>query len=98
MFTARYGVKPQIQSLVADLSVRRPRFDSRPVYVKFVVDIVAQGLIFIRVLQLYFVSTIAPMIHSLYHLDIPITRINMRSWAVFKKALLFRKSGNWLDK
>ena len=51
MFTARCGVKPHIQSLVADQSVRRPRFDSRSVYVKFVEDIVAQGLTFIRVLN-----------------------------------------------
>jgi len=95
VFTARYRVNPQIRSSVADLSVRMPSFDSRALCVKFVVDIVARGLIFIRVLQLCFVCIIAPMIHSLYHLNVPLTRRrDMRTRGIFKKAVFFRKSGN----
>ena len=86
MFTARYGVNLQIQSLGADLSVRRSRFSSGPVYVKFVVD---------TFLSEYFNFALSVSFHSLYHLNVPLRRrTNVRSRAFFKKAVLFRKSEN----
>jgi hypothetical protein len=55
------------QRLVAGLSSRRPEFNPRPVYVRFVVKRVALGYVSVLLLCLSPVSITAPMAHSFIH-------------------------------
>jgi hypothetical protein len=50
---------------VTSLSLRRPRFDRRPVCVGFVVDKLAVEQVFLQVFQLRHVIIIPPMLHAL---------------------------------
>jgi hypothetical protein len=50
----------QINRLVADLSSRRTIFDAGSVFVRFLVEKVALGQVFIRVLRFYPVSRVPP--------------------------------------
>ena len=56
-------VVPWFRRLVTGLSLRKPRFDARPVYVRFVVGHVAQGQALLPALQLYPARIIPPMFH-----------------------------------
>jgi hypothetical protein len=54
---------PWLRRLVAGLSPRRPGFDPGSVYVGFVVDQLALGQVFPRVLRFFPVSFIPPVLH-----------------------------------
>jgi hypothetical protein len=54
---------PWLRRLIAGLSPRRPGFDSGSVHVGFVVDKVALGQVFLRVLRFSPVSFIPPVLH-----------------------------------
>ena len=54
---------PWLRRLVAGLPPRRPRFDPGLVYVGFVVDKVALGQVFPRVLRFSPVNIIPPVLH-----------------------------------
>jgi hypothetical protein len=51
------------QPLVVGFSLRRPGFAPKAVHVEFVVDRVALGQVFLRVLQFLLVSVIPPLLH-----------------------------------
>jgi hypothetical protein len=76
VFTARYGLKRLLQStlqravpwlwrVAAGISSRGSGFDLRSVRVRFMVDKVGLGQVFLQVLQFYPVSIIPPMFHIL---------------------------------
>ena len=50
-------------TIIASLSSRRPGFDSRPIHVRFVIDRVALGQVFLRTLQFLSVSIISLILH-----------------------------------
>ena len=54
---------PLLGRLVADLSSRRPGFDPDSVHVGFVVNKVALGQVFPRVLRFSAVNVIPPVLH-----------------------------------
>ena len=54
---------PRLRRLVASLSSRRPGFDPGSVHVEFVVDKVAVGQVFPRVLWFSAVIFISPVLH-----------------------------------
>jgi hypothetical protein len=54
---------PWLRLLVAGLSPRRPGFNPGSVHVGFVVDKVAQGQVFPRVLRFSLVNFSPPMLH-----------------------------------
>jgi hypothetical protein len=56
---------PWLRRLVADLPPRRPGFDPGLVHVGFVVDKVALGQVFPRVLRFSPVNLIPPVLHYL---------------------------------
>ena len=60
--------------VVAGLSLRRPRFDPRPVRVKYVVDELALGRIRLPVLLLCPVGVITPVVHTYIHQYVAVTR------------------------
>jgi hypothetical protein len=64
LFTQIVAV-PWLRRLVAGLSPRRPGFDPGSVHVGFVVDKVALGHVFPRVLRFSLVNFIPPMLHYL---------------------------------
>jgi hypothetical protein len=81
--------------LVAGLSPRKPGFDPRSVHVRFVMDKVALGQVFLPVLRFPPVSVIPSVFHIHFHLHVALTRrTNGRSLGTFQKAVLFRKSGS----
>jgi hypothetical protein len=58
-------VVPWLRRLVAGLSPRRPGFDPLSVHVVFVVDKVALGQAFLRVLRFSPVNFIPPVLHKM---------------------------------
>jgi hypothetical protein len=56
------------------LRPRRPGFNPRSVRVRFVVDEVALGQVFFLVLRFSPVSIIPPVLHSLLHIQVAVTR------------------------
>jgi hypothetical protein len=58
-----------LRSLVAGLSLWRPSFDPGSIHVGFVVDIVALGQVFLRVLRFSPTNIIPPLLHI--HLSPP---------------------------
>ena len=79
--------------LVAGLPPLRLGFDLRSVHVRFVVDKVTLGQVFLRILRLTPVIIIPPVLHT--HLDVALfRRTNGRGAGTFHKAMLFGKSGN----
>jgi hypothetical protein len=72
----------------AGLPPRRRGFDPRPVYMGFVVNKVALGQVFLRVLHLSPVSIIPPMLHSssFICLLLSIEKRNGRRFGHFRKA------------
>jgi hypothetical protein len=55
---------PWLRRLVAGLSPRRPGFNPGPVHVGFMVDKVALGQVFLRVLRLSPVNLFPPVLHE----------------------------------
>jgi len=55
---------PWLRWLLASLSIQRPMFSPRPVYVGFVVDKVALALGFLQIFLFSPITTIAPMLHT----------------------------------
>jgi hypothetical protein len=72
---------PRLRRLLAGLSPQRPGFNQGPVLVRPVVDKVALGQAFLRVIRIFPVSIIPPMLHTYFHL--PAILIG-RSLEIFK--------------
>jgi hypothetical protein len=64
-FSEEGSTVPWVRWLVAGLSPRRPGFAPGSVHVGFVVDKVALGQVFLRVLPFYPVSIIPPWLYML---------------------------------
>jgi hypothetical protein len=60
---SNYAMGPWLRRLAAGLPPRRPGFDPGLVHVRFVVDKVALGQVFLRVLRFSPVNFIPPMLH-----------------------------------
>jgi len=58
------GAVAWVSRLVAGMSLRSSGFEAKSFYVRFVVDKVALGQDSLRVLQLFLVSTIPPMLQT----------------------------------
>jgi hypothetical protein len=58
-------VVPWLRRLIVGLSPRKPRFDPGSVHVEFVVDKVALGQVFLRVLRFFPANFILPVLHYL---------------------------------
>jgi hypothetical protein len=69
-------------------------FDPRRDHVRFVVDKVALGQGFLRVLRFSHLSVILPTFRSYFHLHVILTKINERTLGGFQNAMLYRKSGS----
>ena len=74
------------------LSPRRPGFDTRPVHLKFLVDIVALGHGFFRLLHFPPAVPFHQCPIFILHLHVAVTRTNGRSLGTSQKAKSFRKS------
>ena len=77
-----------------------PRFDSNSVHVRFVVDAVTVGQVFLRVFRFFSDSIIPLILHAHLHLHAALsctTTSNGRSLAVFQKANLIWKL-EWLNR
>ena len=84
---------PSLRRLVTGFSSRRPVFDPRPVDVRFVVDKMTLGQVFLQVLRFSPFSIIPPILHTHLHPHLALTRkTNARSLGTFQKAMFFRKS------
>jgi len=108
VFTVRYGLNdlglievnfhiravPELRQLVAGLSPRRRRFDPRSFGMKFEVDKVTLGKVFLQVLHFPPVSMIPPVIHTHLLIHVLTGRTNGSSLGTFQNAVLFRKSGS----
>jgi len=84
-----------LSRLVASLSPRRSGFNPRSVQVRFVVDRVVLGQVFLPVFRVSHLSIIPPVLHI--HLQVRVARTrrtNRRSLGAFRKAVLFRKPGS----
>jgi hypothetical protein len=97
VFSVRYGMNFYTYvdwvQIFSGLSPRRPQFDPGPLYVRFVVDKVALGQIFLIVLRISPVSIISPVLHTHFHIHVALTsRTARRSVKTMQKAMLFRKS------
>jgi len=83
------------ETVSAGLSPRRLGFDPRSVDLKFLVDKVTLGLVFLRVLWVFIVNIIPPMVHTRLQVRVPVTRRrNWQSLGTFQKLVLFWKLGN----
>ena len=85
---------PWLRRWVAGLSPQRPRFDARSVPLLFVVDKVALGQGFLRVLRLSLVSIIPPVFHTHLYLYAVLPGQTDEVWEPSKKAEVFWKSGS----
>ena len=75
------------------LWLRRTGLDPGSVLVRSVMDKVALGQGFFRVLRFYPVNIIPPILHTHLHLHVALTRrTNGRILGTFEKAVVFRKS------
>lgn len=82
-----YAIHMNLMRSVAGLSPRRPDFDTRPVYVRTVVDKVALGQICLPVLPFSPVTTIPLVLHIDIHLHTALMRkLGERSLGTFKTA------------
>jgi hypothetical protein len=59
-------------TIIASLSPRRPGFDSRPFHVRFVIDRVTLGQVFLRIFQFLPVSIISLILHIQSQLNSPL--------------------------
>jgi len=109
VFTVRYGLNdldmievkfriravPELRQLVAGLSPRRRGFDPRSFGMRFEVDKVALGQVFLHILQFPPVSIIPPVILTRLLIHVVLTgRTNGPSLGTSQNAILFRKSGS----
>jgi len=84
-----------VQTVSAGLSPLKLGFDPRLVDLRFVVDKVTLGLVFLRVLGVSIVNVIPPMLHSRLQIRVSVTRRrNGRSLGTFQKVVLLWKSGS----
>ena len=82
-----------LMQLIFGLSPRRPGLDRRSMHVRFVVDRVALGQVFLPVIRFSLVSIIPSVLHTFFHLHVALTRrTNGRSVVTSRKALLSGKS------
>jgi hypothetical protein len=78
---------------MAHLSSRRPEFDVRSVHVRFVVENMELGQVFLRVLRFTLVTIIPPALRTHLHVHVAFTgRLNRRILGIFQKAVFSRKS------
>jgi hypothetical protein len=83
---------PWLRGLVADLSPRSPGFDPGLVCMRFVVDEVAVGQVFLPARLFSLVRIILPMLHTNLNLHVFLTRMtNRRSVGILEKEMFFRK-------
>ena len=68
---------PWLRRLVAGLSPRKPGFDPVSVYVGFVVEKVALGQVFPRVLRFYPVNLIPPVFHWKLDFNVNVVKIDI---------------------
>ena len=77
---------------------RRPGFDPRSVHLRFMVDKVTPGHVFLRTLRGFSCQN-STLLRTHLHLHVaPTRRTNGRSLASFHKAMVFRESGNIEEK
>jgi hypothetical protein len=75
----------RLRHLLAGLSRRGPEFDLPSIHVRFLVDNVVVGQVFLRILRFSLVDIIPPMLHT--HLNLHVTlegRINGESPGTFQ--------------
>jgi len=81
---------PWLRRLVAGLSSRRPKFDPKSFHVRSVVEKVAVGQVFLRLMWFPPVNIIPPMSHTPLHLHTALTRwTNERSLGTFQQSNAF---------
>jgi hypothetical protein len=97
--SVRYTVVICLRRLIAGLSPCRPNLNPTP-FVRILVDEVAPGKVFIRVLHLWPVSVSPPVLRTLLHLHAALTRrANKRSLRNFQKQVFLRENGeHWTIK
>jgi hypothetical protein len=84
---------PWFRRLVACLSSWSSYFDCSLDHVRFLMDTVALGEVFVRVRPFSPVSIIPAVLHGYLHLTL-LTRTNGRILVTIQKAILFRQSGS----
>ena len=85
---------PWLRRLVAGLSPRKPGLDPGLVHVRFVVDKVTLGHVFLRLLRFSPVSIIPPLLRTHLHIQFAvIRRTNGRILGAFRKAVIFGNRG-----
>ena len=88
---------PLLKVLVGGLSPRKRGFDLVSFPVGFVVDRVALGHFFLRVLPSFPAGMIPSIIHAHLHVHVAVTlRKNGRRLGTFQTAVLFGKSGSFV--
>ena len=76
---------PRLRRLDASLSQRTPGFDPVPVHVKFVVDNVALGQVFLRVVPFSFASIFPLMLQTRLHFNLTLVRrTSGQAWGLSK--------------
>jgi hypothetical protein len=85
---------PWFRRLVACLSSWSSYFDCSSDHVRFLVDIVVLGEVFVRVRPFSPVSIIPALLRGYLHLTLVLTRTNGRILVTIQKAILFRQSGS----
>ena len=81
-------------TIIASLSPRRPGFDSSPIHVRFVIDRVALGQVFLRILQFLPVSIISLILHIHSEFNSPLLSERQvgKVWQPSNTAMLLRLS------
>jgi hypothetical protein len=75
------------------VSLWRPEFDLSSIHVKFVVENLALGQVFLQVLQFSPVSNIPPTRHTRLPLHVALTgKTNEESLGTFQKSMLFSET------
>ena len=78
---------PCFRQFDSRLSNRRPGFDHRSLFVRFVTDQVTLGRVFLQVLQPLPASVFPPMLLTHFHPHVTVARrTNGRSLTIFRKA------------
>jgi hypothetical protein len=89
----------RLRRLVAGLSLQSPGFDPCSLRVILMVDKMALRTAFLRVLRLYPIIIIPPMLHIHLHLDVALSgRKNDRSLEIFQKLGSFGNRGSLVRK
>jgi len=83
-------VVERLRQLFAGLSRRGPEFDPTSVHVRFVVDNMALGQVFLRIIRVSLVDIIPPMLHARLNLHVALVgRTNGDSPGTFQKQSFF---------